>query len=198
MPPPPVVVVAKGPGLKDLARDIERISKSEVLVGIPEEGNARMSKAEAIKRLVALGARTHGGRLKRITPARIKKEMRLFNSRSDMNNARLLWLHARGSPLNGTPPRPVLEPSVERNMGEIGPHLDAAVEHLLNNGPISAERELHQAGKIAANAAQGYVMAGSNLAPNAPSVIERKHGDRPLIETGSMVAAITHVVRVGS
>jgi hypothetical protein len=197
MPAPPAIVVAKGPGLKDLARDIERIRKSEVLIGIPESGNVRVSKAEAIKRLVALAARKPGGRQKGITPAQIKKDLRLRNSGSEMNNASLLRMHATGSPLRGLPPRPVLGPSIERNLEQITTHLDVAMGHLLSNEPIAAERELHRIGDIAASAAREYVMEGTNLAPNAPSVIERKHSNTPLIETGSMVSAITHVVRVG-
>ena len=155
----PVTVTKSGPGVVKLERDLERIRKSEVYVGIPAAKVNRPGEP--------------------------------------INNASLLWLHSKGSPLKRIPPRPVLEPSIIVNKNLITPHLGAAAKAVLENDPQTAQNELEKAGTIAANGAKRYVLQGDNLAPNAPSTIKRKGSDRPLIDTARMIGAVTYVVRAG-
>jgi hypothetical protein len=113
-----------------------------------------------------------------------------------INNASLLFIHTHGSPLNNIPARPVLEPSIEKNKKLITPHLGVAAKEVIQGHPEAAMRELDRAGMIAANGAKRYFTDPTNgWPPNAPSTIERKGSDRPLIDKGEMRRSITWVVR---
>ncbi|HXS93031.1 MAG TPA: hypothetical protein VN736_00410 [Candidatus Limnocylindrales bacterium] len=111
-----------------------------------------------------------------------------------INNASLLFILSKGSPINHIPPRPVLEPSIEENKKIIAPHLGAAAKAILDKRPDQAQRELELAGTLASDAAKRYITSGE-LAPNAPSTIARKGSDQPLIDTGALRRSITFVVR---
>jgi hypothetical protein len=113
-----------------------------------------------------------------------------------INNAALMFVHTHGSPLRNIPPRPVLEPAIEKNSELITPHLAESAKAVMDGRPDAAERELQRAGTIASNAVKRYFTEG-NLAPNAPSTIARKGSDRPLIDTGALRRAVTFVVRSG-
>lgn len=115
-----------------------------------------------------------------------------------INNASLMFVHTKGSPLRKIPARPVIEPSVEANSGKIAPHLGKAAQAILNQDPDAAERELKLAGTVASNGAKRWFTDPRNgWAPNAPSTIERKGSDRPLIDTGALRRAITFAIRFG-
>ena len=86
--PPPVTVTKSGPGLAQLKKDLERLSKSDVLVGIPASAAAR--------------------------------------KKGPINNASLLFIHSKGSPLKHIPARPVLEPAIQANRALITPQLAMA------------------------------------------------------------------------
>jgi hypothetical protein len=150
-----------------------------------------MSRGEAIKRVTATG--------KRATRSRVAREIRLGGpgSAGGINNAEILFIFSKGSPLHKQPPRPWLEPSIEANKAIIVPHLEAASKAILDQKPQDAERELKRAGTVAANAAKRWPTDGRNgWAPNAPSTIARKGSSRPGIDIGSVRRALTYVLRV--
>ena len=158
MPPPPVTVKKSGPGFLQLRRDLARISKSEVLVGIPADKTQR--------------------------------------KKGPINNASLMFVFSKGSPLKKIPARPWLEPAIKLNKDLISPHLGAAAKAVLNHDPVRAERELRLAGPVAANAAKRWPTDPRNgWKPNAPATIRRKGSDRPGVDTGQLRRSITSVVR---
>jgi hypothetical protein len=113
-----------------------------------------------------------------------------------INNAEVLWLFSKGSPLNNQPPRPVLEPAIEGAKDKISPHLAKAAQSILQKDPPKAERELQLAGIIASNAAKRMFVPGANdWAPNAPSTIAAKGSDVVGVNLGLMRKALTWVVR---
>ncbi len=114
-----------------------------------------------------------------------------------INNASLLFIHTKGSPLRNIPPRPVLEPGIEGARALIVPHLGASAQAIARGHAHQAEQELRRVGTIAANAVKRYFTEGA-LAPNAPSTIARKGSDRPLINTGQMRRAVTFILRIHS
>jgi hypothetical protein len=111
-----------------------------------------------------------------------------------INNSSLMFIMEHGSPLQNIPKREVLRPSIKLSQRLFAPHLGAAAKFTLEKKPTEALRELNIAGTIAANGAKRYILVGSNLVPNAPSTIKAKGSDRPLVDEGKLVAAITHVV----
>lgn len=113
-----------------------------------------------------------------------------------INNAEALWIFSNGSPLNNQPPRPVLEPAIEKNQAKISPHLGLAAQAVLRGDPDAAQKHLQMAGVIASNGAKRMFSLGQNdWAANAPSTIAAKGSDVPGIDTGSMRRALTYVVR---
>lgn len=112
-----------------------------------------------------------------------------------INNASLLFIHTNGSPLQHIPARPVLEPSIVANQALISQHLGAAAQAVLDRRPDRADQELRRTGTIAANGAKRWFTDARNAwAPNAPSTINRKGSDKPLIDTGALRRAITYVI----
>lgn len=115
-----------------------------------------------------------------------------------IGNAALLYLHTHGSPLQGIPPRPVIEPAIaaDGNRQIIAAELKDAARELFARELNRARVSLRRAGQAGANAATGWFTDPRNhWAPNRPATIRRKGSDRPLIDTGALRASITYVVR---
>ena len=154
----PVTIKKSGPGPAQLKKDLERISKSEVLVGIPASAATRKN--------------------------------------GPINNASLLFILSKGSPLKKIPATPILEPAIVKGKTLITPHLGAAAKAVLDKNPLKAERELKLAGTVAVNAVKRYFTDPANgWPPNAPSTIKRKGSDRRNIDTGSLRRSLTYVLR---
>lgn len=119
-------------------------------------------------------------------------------SREGIDNASLLYLHENGIPSHNIPPRPVLKPAIAQEdvRKQIQELLRAGMSAALLQGDTGkAEQMYSRAGMVGRAACQKYITDGSNLAPNAPSTIERKGSSKPLIDTGSMLGSITYAVR---
>lgn len=144
---------------------LEMLAKSDVLVGIPQAKNSR---------------RGHG-------------------AGNRIGNAELLYIHTNGSPIRGIPARPVIEPAIQASGNKEPIQLElklAAIAIMSHGDPAEAFQHLSKAGMIGVNAArQWFFDPRNNWAPNAPSTIRRKGSSQPLIDTGSLRAAITYVVR---
>lgn len=111
-----------------------------------------------------------------------------------IGNAALLWLLSNGSELQNIPPRPVLEPSIERNKTLIVQPLREALQAAMQDKPF--EDFLDKAGQIAENGAKReFTDPANHWAPNAPSTIAAKGSDQPLIDKGELRRHITHVVQ---
>jgi hypothetical protein len=120
-------------------------------------------------------------------------------SRKDgkINNAELLYILSRGSVLQKIPARPVLEPAIQAadNKRNISAELKLAAQGVLEGRPEEASRHLELAGQVGENAAKRWFTDPRNAwQANAPSTIKAKGSDRPMIDTGELRRAITHVV----
>lgn len=113
-----------------------------------------------------------------------------------VTNAGLMFIHTNGSPLQHIPPRPVIEPAIEApdNKARIINELEQVASSELDGNVDAAIEHLVRAGTLGANAAKRWFRDPRNgWAPNAPRTIAAKGSDRPLIDTGELRRAITHV-----
>jgi len=86
------------------------------------------------------------------------------------------------------PARPWLLPGVQSATQDIVDTSASGIERGLSNDQI-----MEQVGAFAAGATQQYI-TDLRDPPNAPYTIEKKGSDNPLIDTGSMRAAVTYKV----
>ena len=115
----------------------------------------------------------------------------------EATNAQLVYLHTHGSPLQGIPARPIIEPALAAadNKQLITKQLGEAARAALDHQPNVTSQHLNQAGLLGANAAKRWFTDDRNgWAPNSPATAARKGSDRPLIDTGQMRRAITFLV----
>ena len=123
-----------------------------------------------------------------------------------ITNSQLLYLQEHGIPSHNVPPRPVLEPAIaqEGTREKIAQMMkDGLHEAIWNGNPQRAQTCYEKAGMLGRDACKDYILAGDNVAPNAPSTIARKLAKSksgqgkciPLVDTGSMLNSITYAVR---
>lgn len=106
----------------------------------------------------------------------------------DLTMAQLGAVQHFGTEDGHIPAHPWLDVGVESGTQDILDTIRSAVGRGL---PLDAV--LEQVGVVAAGAVQEY-MTDLRTPPNAPSTIERKGSDNPLIEDGHLRAAVTHAV----
>lgn len=120
------------------------------------------------------------------------------SSRSgSVSNAEFLYIHTNGSPANGIPARPVIEPAIEKTdvMEKIADELKAAAVAALDGNTAKAKQHLERAGLYGENAAKEQFTGENGWPANKASTIRAKGSDKPLIDTGALRSAITHVVK---
>lgn len=116
----------------------------------------------------------------------------------DISNSQLLYIQSKGSPLQNIPARPVIEPAIESpdNKARISAEMKQAAQAALQEDLESMHQHLESAGQLGENAAKAFFTSPLNhWAPDAPSTIEEKGSDKPLIATGELRRSITHVVK---
>lgn len=106
----------------------------------------------------------------------------------DLTMAQLGAVQHFGSEDGRIPARPWLDTGVESGTQEI---LDTIRSAAGKGLPLDAV--LEQVGVVAAGAVQEY-MTDLRTPPNAPSTIERKGSDSPLIDTGAMRQSVSYAV----
>lgn len=171
-----------GTGTAKVHAGLRALNGSDALVGIPE------AKAPRWKRLTTL---TKGGKARR-TSLRVQQPI---------NNAQLLFIHTNGSPVRGIPARPVIEPAIAQpdTAAQIAKQLAKAAVAALDGDIAGLRAGLDRAGTIGEAASkQWFTNPKNNWAPNTPGTIARKGSDKPLIDTGAMRRAITHVVEISA
>lgn len=156
---------------EDIIKAINKLSQTTVLVGIPAEKN------------------------KRKTDTRI-------------NNAALAYIQETGSTAAHIPARPFLRPGVAGSRTQWLPKLEAAGKAAMNGEAF--ERYLGEAGQLAVRAVTRRIQAGILPILKADTVRRRRKrspGSKylrkgatpadvtPLIDTDSMLRAITYVIR---
>jgi hypothetical protein len=110
----------------------------------------------------------------------------------EKTNADLLFIHSKGSPLAGIPPRPVIEPAIEdpETKPLIAEALRRAAVAILMESYGSARWWLNTAGRIGRDAAKAWFFNPDNNWMPLATGEERT----PLIWTGQMRNAISYTV----
>lgn len=114
------------------------------------------------------------------------------------SNAELLYIHDKGSPIRGIPPRPVLQPALaqEETRSQIQTLMkEGAVEAIVKGNREACAQKFEKAGMIGRDACKKYILESGHFAPLKPATVARKGSSRPLIDTGSMLNSITYAVR---
>jgi hypothetical protein len=189
----PVVNVVKTVNLGSLADAVGALAKKEVLVGIPAEHSSRQTPSDDnINNAELLYIQSHG-----VRKAEMRAEMQKhIDAGKKYSEAHSLYIQSHGSPLWHIPPRPVLEPSIEASKEPIAKQLQGAAVAAIDGNAQEVDNALHKAGMVAENAAKAWFENPQNgWPPNSPKTIAMKGSDSPLIDTGEMRKAITHVVR---
>ena len=189
----PVVNVVKTVNLGSLADAVGALAKREVLVGIPAEHSSRQTPSDDnINNAELLYIQSHG-----VRKSEMRAEMQQhIDAGKKYSEAHSLYIQSHGSPLWHIPPRPVLEPSIEASKEPIAKQLQGATLAALDGNAQEVDNALHKAGMVAENAAKAWFENPQNgWPPNSPKTIAMKGSDSPLIDTGEMRKAITHVVR---
>lgn len=116
-----------------------------------------------------------------------------------INNAEIGYLMETGSPAQNIPERPFLVPGVDGASKQFIPHLKAAGLSALEGKTTMIERDFDRAGFVAANAVKAKITDGPFTPLSAKTLQKRRAkgrtGERPLIDTGQLRRAVTHVVR---
>jgi len=113
-----------------------------------------------------------------------------------ITNAELAYIHSKGSPKQGIPARPFLEPSIMANKDRIAEQQAKIIKDALAGNANVMHADMEKLGIRAQNFAKGWFVNPLNeWAPNTPETIARKGSDKPLIDTGQLRNAITYVVR---
>lgn len=185
----PTVSVLSRSQFPALRRQLGDLGKIGAYVGIPATTAAdrRASLTEAFQKIGGSGAK-----------ARRRKQKLLESAAQGVNNAELLFIHSKGSPLRGIPARPVLEPAIEAsgNREAINAELTQAAQSMLRGDKPAAIRFMKRAGLAGRNAARRWFTDARNgWRPNSPATIRRKGSSQPLVDTGAMKAAITSLVK---
>ena len=110
-----------------------------------------------------------------------------------VGNAYLLMLHTVGSPVQGIPPRPTIQPTIEKHKSFIQKSLFTAMEEYAKTG---SDAKLRALGIYVSSQVKEFINDPSNgLTPNSPRTIQRKGSSLPLVDTGEMRNSITYVIR---
>ena len=174
-----------------LRNALRKLSKKDVLVGIPAEKSTR-EKSKDINNAELLYIHTHGVR----TPEMRQEMQQNINKGMSYSKAHQMYIQAHGSPAMAIPPRPVLEPSIKANKEPIGKWLKKASKAALSGDTTEYQACLEKPGMRAAMGARAWFKdSRNNWPPNSPRTIKAKGSDHPLIDTGEMRKAITYVVR---
>jgi len=102
-------------------------------------------------------------------------------SKSPINNAQLLYIHSKGSPVQKIPPRPLMEPALEAsgNKERIDEDLKKAAQLMLDGKPEAAIKALHRAGIDGVNIIRDWFDdPRNNWPPNKRSTVLAKINKR--------------------
>jgi hypothetical protein len=178
----------------DILKSLNELADKNVYVGVPEEENAHEGKSvhEDITDAQLLYIHTHGIRNQDM----IKEMQHDIDHGMPYSQAHELYVHEHGSPLWQSPPRPVLEPSINNSKEIISEQMKKAAGSALDGGEITTE--LNKVGMLGQNVARAWFTNPDNKwEPNTAGTIKRKGSDKPLIDTGELRKSITYIVKEG-
>lgn len=158
--------------IKKMDIDLASLGKRSVYVGYPEGPKRNDSK---------------------LTNAELA-----FIMTSGVVSPKEVYLQSKGDPAHRIPPRPFVEPGIEKGMPQISECLKASINFHLDGNKEASENERIKAGLAGENAIRKFIRdyPGNKLPPNAPSTIRRKGEDHPLKgRTGELMRSVTSVIR---
>ena len=165
------------------------IDSNSVFVGYPE--NSTRTDSDLTDAQIAF-LNTKGTR-PNSTSAEIKSIRK--ENRSTYSDALATYIRSKGEPRWHIPPRPFVEPAIEKILPRIQPEMKEAIITAIegkDNKDI-----LNRIGLRARNAVQQFIRnyPGNGLIPNAPSTIKSKGEDHPLKgKLGSLLSHVTWIV----
>lgn len=169
--------------------DFKRILDGKsVYVGYPD--NSNREDGELTNAQIAF-LNTHGTR-----PLETSKKIREgMSDGTSYNDAFAAYIRSNGDPRWHIPPRPFVEPAVEKDLNKIQKELiKAALDNIEGKNPTE---RLHKIGMRAVNSVRRFIRSypENGLEPNAESTIERKGEDHPLKgRTGQLLSGTTYVI----
>jgi len=176
----------------ELARTVEMLSRVEVLIGIPSDGDQPHYSQD-------------GG----IAGSDSKEQRRDDGAGGIRSNATLGYIHEHGAPSANIPARPWLGPGVEESRDRWLSYMRQAAEaalSLTNDSQSVMERGLHAAGMTAVSSTKRRIVDG--LQPElSQRTIDRRRARTPsrqaqtsvdvtpLVDTAQMLNSITYVIK---
>lgn len=181
----------------NILKSLKNLEKKSVCVGIPQKDNivhTATTPGETIKNAELLFIHTNGIRDTKM----IRAMQHDLDSGVPYSKAHEMYIHANGSPLWHSPPRPVIEPAIENDKTVIAGILKEALVAELDGNPTISKQKLNEAGLEGQAASQDWFTNPDNKwAKNSPGTIKRKKSDMPLIDTGELRKSITYIIDEG-
>ena len=184
-----VQVTETGEGdLKRILEALKKLSEDELLVGVSAD-TAGDGRGEDINNAELAYIHTNG-----VRAAGMKAETdKAVEEGTPYPLALQAYIKEHGSPAYRVPPRPFLEPGVEKHLDMVESGMKAALLDVLNGGDGRAQRE--RLGDTMAAKVQAYFQEDNGWPPNAPSTIKKKGSAQPLVDTGALRQSITYIIR---
>lgn len=173
---------------EDLKVDLKKLLSQAVYVGYPE--NSTRTDSNLTDAQIAF-LNTNGTR-----PSSISQGIKSYRTKSNTySDALSAYIRSHGEPRWHIPPRPFVEPAIEKELPKLQDDFKQAILAALNKKDISDI--LNRIGLRAKNAVQKFIRnyPGNGLIPNAPSTIKAKGEDHPLKgKLGSLLSHVTWIV----
>lgn len=184
-----VQVTETGEGdLKRILEALKKLSEDELLVGVSAD-TAGSGRGEDINNAELAYIHTNG-----VRAAGMKAETdKAVEEGTPYPLALQAYIKEHGSPAYRVPPRPFLEPGIEKHLDMVESGMKAALLDVLNGGDGRAQRE--SLGATMAAKVQAYFQEDNGWPPNAPSTIKNKGSAQPLVDTGALRQSITYIIR---
>lgn len=184
-----VQVTETGEGdLKRILEALKKLSEDELLVGVSAD-TAGDGRGEDINNAELAYIHTNG-----VRAAGMKAETnKAVEEGTPYPLALQAYIREHGSPAYRVPPRPFLEPGIEKHLDLVEKGMKAALQDVLDGGDGRAQRE--RLGATMAAKVQVYFQEDNGWTPNAPSTIKKKGSAQPLVDTGALRQSITYIIR---
>lgn len=184
-----VQVTETGEGdLKRILEALKKLSEDELLVGVSAD-TAGSGRGEDINNAELAFIHTNG-----VRAAGMKAETdKAVEEGTPYPLALQAYIKEHGSPAYRVPPRPFLEPGIEKHLDLVESGMKAALQDVLDGGDGKAQRE--RLGATMAAKVQAYFQEDNGWPPNAPSTIKKKGSAQPLVDTGALRQSITYIIR---
>ena len=189
-----VTEVDKG-DLKKVIDALLKLAEDELLVGVSAD-TAGSGRGEDINNAELAFIHTNG-----VRAAGMKAETdKAVEEGTPYPLALQAYIKEHGSPAYRVPPRPFLEPGIEKHLDMVKGGMKAALLDVLNGGDGRTQRE--NLGGAIAGKVQEYFEEDNGWPPLSPKTIARRKkgpdgtaSDVPLVDSGALRQSITYVIR---